>query len=186
MHPPYQQPSHHSTATRQGLPTGVKALLAGCGGCSALLGLFVVAGCVAAVVAPDTPTRPAPSASSSASPSVSVSPVEEAAEPSSEPAPTEEPEEPEFPPALEGEARSAYLAAVREVDPGFVFPDADSVVARGQDVCVTLRDEGEQAAVGYIETVWLHEEYDFGARPTTTEEAEELLGVVHEHVCPDW
>lgn len=185
MHPPYQQPPHSSPVRQQGMSAGAKVALAGCGGCGALIGLVLMAGCVAAIVAPADPAPPAAesSAAGSASPEESVSP---SPEPSETPEDEVSFEELGFPPALEGEERAAYLADVRDLDRGFVFPDEDSVVARGQDVCVTLRDEGEQAAIDYIEAVWLHEDYDFGRRPTTTEEAERLLEIVHEHVCPDW
>lgn len=191
MHPPYQQPPHSSPVRQQGMSAGAKVALAGCGGCGALIGLVLMAGCVAAIVAPADPAPPAAesSAAGSASPEESVSPSPEPSEtPEKEDDGSDEVsfEELGFPPALEGEERAAYLADVRDLDRGFVFPDEDSVVARGQDVCVTLRDEGEQAAIDYIEAVWLHEDYDFGRRPTTREEAEQLLGIVHEHVCPDW
>src|SRR5690554_5454670 len=157
------------------MSTGAKVAVTGCGGCGGLIGRGVRAGWVAAIVAPADPAPPAAesSAAGSASPEESVSPSPEPSEtPEKEDDDSDEVsfEELGFPPALEEEERAAYLADVRDLDRGFVFPDEDSVVARGQDVCVTLRDEGEQAAIDYIEMVWLHEDYDFGRRPTTRSE----------------
>src|SRR5690606_10422349 len=151
--------------------------------------LVLMAGCVAAIVAPADPAPPAAesSAAGSASPEESVSPSPEPSEtPEKEDDDSDEVsfEELGFPPALEGEERAADLAGGRGLGRGFPGPGAGSVVARGQGVGVTLRDEGEQAAIAYIEMVWLHKDYDFGRRPTTREEAERLLGIVHEHVCP--
>ena len=48
MHPPYQQPP--SQPPRQGMSTGAKVTLFGCGGCATLLVvLFVAVGCLALV-----------------------------------------------------------------------------------------------------------------------------------------
>src|SRR5690554_885426 len=55
MHPPYQQPP--SQPPRQGMSTGAKVTLVGCGGCATLLVvLFVAVGCLA-LVAPSSESR---------------------------------------------------------------------------------------------------------------------------------
>lgn len=55
MHPPYQQPP--SQPPRQGMSTGAKVTLFGCGGCATLLVvLFVAVGCLA-LVAPSSESR---------------------------------------------------------------------------------------------------------------------------------
>src|SRR5690606_28704530 len=112
MHPPYQQqPPHFSPVRQQGMSAGGKVALAGCGGCCSLIGLVLMAGCAAAIVAAADPAPPAAesSAAGSASPEESVSPSPERSD-----TPEDEVslEELGFPPALEGQARSAYLADV--------------------------------------------------------------------------
>src|SRR5690554_6319227 len=55
MHPPYQQPP--SQPPRQGMSTGAKVTLVGCGGCATLLVvLFVAVGCLA-LVGPSSESR---------------------------------------------------------------------------------------------------------------------------------
>ncbi|MEV2279161.1 DUF732 domain-containing protein [Nocardiopsis sp. NPDC049922] len=120
-------------------------------------------------------------------------PASEASPPPPEEEPTAEVDEIEqareelgYPPELTGADRDAYLEAIENVDPGFRFPNDDSLIARAGDLCVELRDGGEEAALTRSEMIWVHEDHDYGSRPTTPEEAEALLDVVREHSCPDW
>src|SRR5690606_41685010 len=55
MHPPYQQPP--SQPPRQGMSTGAKVTLFGCGGCATLLVVLFVAGGCLALVAPSSESR---------------------------------------------------------------------------------------------------------------------------------
>jgi hypothetical protein len=120
-------------------------------------------------------------------------PAPEASSPRPEEEPTEEVDEIEqareelgYPAELTGADRDAYFAAIEDVDPGFRFPDDDGLIARAGDLCVELRDGGEEAALTRTEMIWLHKDYDYRSHPSTPEEAEALLDVVREHSCPEW
>lgn len=76
----------------------------------------------------------------------------------------------------------AYIADLAALDPGWVHPNEEAVTARASDLCVELRDEGEEAALERIELVWTH--VDYPDRVTVRPDAEALLAIVREHTCP--
>ncbi|WP_159943295.1 MULTISPECIES: hypothetical protein [unclassified Nocardiopsis] len=76
----------------------------------------------------------------------------------------------------------AYVSALADLDPGWVYPSEEDVTAHAVDLCTRLTGEGEEAALEYIEMVWTHVSHP--DRVTTRSDAEALLDIVRDHACP--
>lgn len=151
-------------APQRKLTTGQKWMIAA----AVLVALGLVGGVLQAFgITPDEPA---------AGPEPTAAP--ESTEPASEP--DETPGEAMAAPTVDDP--DAYLEDLTELDPGWVHPNGDTVIARAVDLCTEYQAEGEDAVLERIELVWVHADYP--DRVTVRPDAEALWAVVREHTCP--
>ena len=78
-----------------------------------------------------------------------------------------------YPVLPEDEIREDLLTAVSDVDPGFVFPDEETIVNRARNLCMAEEHSGITAAEERARTTWTHQD---GPNRNTSEE--EISGLV--------
>jgi hypothetical protein len=88
-----------------------------------------------------------------------------------------------IPPVPDQATADAYIAALDAIDPMIDRDDPESAIDRGRNHCSTIRDAPDDRA-RQIETT----NQRFTARNSPEgrgpEIAEQILGVVHQHLCP--
>lgn len=90
-----------------------------------------------------------------------------------------------IPPEPDQATADAYIAALDAIDPGITRGDRASAIDRGRDVCSTIRSHPDDRA-HQVETTnqrFTSPDHPDGWGP---EVAEQLLDVVHQHLCPSY
>ncbi|WP_159037340.1 hypothetical protein [Streptomyces specialis] len=92
-------------------------------------------------------------------------------------------EEMGYPPEADAATEAAYIDALDAIDPRIDKDNPDSAVSRGRDTCRTIHDHPDDRAHQIEQTNirFSHPDAPDGWGLAT---AEQILDVVHEHLCP--
>ena len=94
-------------------------------------------------------------------------------------------EEMGYPPEADAATEAAYIDALDAIDPRIDKDDLDGAVSRGRDTCRTIYNNPDDRDLQIEQTNsrFSHPEAPDGWGLDT---AEQILNVVHEHLCPDF